>query len=108
MCAPVANMDRRDFGQPDIAINPGARIPADAGAWQSAHAAAACASEGAFDGPIVRQIDLLPRAVVEVRLHVRNVVSRISEWFDKSPGLVLYEGIAGWEDPLLDYCQRNV
>src|SRR5437899_10450848 len=39
-------------------------IPADASAWQSTHAATACASEGAFDGPIVRQIDLLPRAVV--------------------------------------------
>ena len=52
-------------------------VPADSRTRQPAHASAASGLERPLDRPIVRQIQLLPAAIVEPGLHVRQVASRV-------------------------------
>ena len=58
--------------------------------------------EGTCDCPIVRQIDLLPGAVIEIRLHIGNPSAGISFRPHKLARRILDELIAGGKNPLLD------
>src|SRR5690606_15768391 len=82
-----------------------AAVPADAPARQPAHAAVgAFGDEGAGDGPVVRQGDRLPVAVVEIRAQERHVAdvgfvrgTRVAR------GGVGDEAVGGGQDPWFEH-----